>query len=267
MSSYVKSRRQAENLLLSSIPTSKRQSLIPHLELVSLAPDAELYATDGDLACVYFPIDCVISFLYTTAEGDTVEAGLTGNEGMVGLAVLLGGGSTPSRAVVQSAGQAWKVRANVIRDEFARGGYFQRLLLRYTQVLLTQVSQTAVCNRFHSVEKRLCRRLLLCHDRLDSDDLMLTQEFIAKMLGGRRESVTVAARRLKNGGLIRYSRGHIEILSRPGLESAACECYRVVRREEDRLLGKWRPQNHRTPLATIRGALRAVKAKSSSDPP
>jgi hypothetical protein len=162
---------------------------------------------------------------------------LTGHDGIVGIALFLGGDTTPNRAIVQIAGGAYKVRARVLQDEFARGGAVQQLLLRYTQALMTQISQTAVCNRLHPVEKRLCRWLLLSHDLVPSNELAMTQEFIANMLGGRRESVTVAAARLQDRGLIRYSRGHITILDRAGLESAVCECYRIVRNESARLLG------------------------------
>jgi CRP-like cAMP-binding protein len=229
-------RAPLQNHLLASLPAETRVRVLPKLECVLVPAGKLLCATEVDADCVYFPMSCVVSLLYTTREGSTTETGLVGNDGLVGLSSLMGGGSMPSRAVVQVAGDALKMKGKVLRDEFANCGPFQELLLRYTQVLLTQIAQTAVCNRLHSVEKRLCRRLLLCRDRLDSDYLIMTQEFIARTLGGRRESVTLAARRLKCAGLIRYSRGHIEILSRPGLESAACECYRVVRNEEDRLL-------------------------------
>jgi CRP-like cAMP-binding protein len=235
----VQNRTPAANLLLESLPEHRRQGMLRGVVQVRLAPGQELNFTRADHEWIYFPIDCVVSFLYSTDDGRSVEAGLAGNEGIVGLVTLMGGGGfTASRSVVQIPGRAWKVKADVVRREFSSGGSLQQLFLRYLQVLLTQISQTAVCNRFHSVERRLCRRLLLWHDRMGSDHLMVTQEVLSNVLGGRRESVTVAARRLKNAGLIHYSRGRLEILSRQGLESAACECYRVVRDEEVRLLGK-----------------------------
>jgi CRP-like cAMP-binding protein len=249
MSSGLRARGPAQNLLISALPPSKHHSLLSNLERLSLSLGEDLFPAEGRRPFVYFPINCVVSFLYTTREGATAETGLTGNEGMVGLASLLGGGTRHNRAVVQIAGDAWRLSAKTLRDEFAQGDALQDLLLRYTQVLLTQISQTAVCNRLHRVERRLCRRLLLYHDRVDSDVLPMTQEFIANLLGGRRESITVAAGRLQNAGLIRYSRGHIKILSRSGLESAACECYGVVRNEEDRLLGAYRAENHWTSAA------------------
>jgi CRP-like cAMP-binding protein len=168
-------------------------------------------------------------------DGTTAEMGLAGNDGMVGIALFLGGDTAPNRAVVQIAGNTLQMKAEILRKEFARGGSLQRLLLLYTQALIVQISQTAVCNRLHSVEQRLCRWLLLSHDRIKSDELAMSQEFISDMLGGRRESVTVAARRLQGAGLIRYVRGHITILDRRGLEATVCECYRVVRDETHRL--------------------------------
>jgi hypothetical protein len=170
-------------------------------------------------------------------DGATAEMGLVGNDGVVGIALFMGGNTVPNRAVAQVAGDAFSAPAPVLLEEFRRGGPCQLLLLRYTQALITQISQTAVCNRLHSVEQRLCRWLLLTHDRVGSPELLLTQEFIANMLGGRRESVTKAARRLQQAGLIRYVRGHITILDRQGLEAASCECYQVVKTEFDRLLG------------------------------
>jgi CRP-like cAMP-binding protein len=175
--------------------------------------------------------------LYTMADGATAEMGLVGNDGVVGVALFMGGNTVPNRAVAQVAGDAFSVPASVLLEEFRRGGPCQLMLLRYTQALITQISQTAVCNRLHTVEQRLCRWLLLTHDRVRSVELLLTQEFIANMLGGRRESVTKAARRLQQAGLIRYVRGHITILDRQGLEAASCECYQVVKTEFDRLLG------------------------------
>jgi CRP-like cAMP-binding protein len=196
-----------------------------------------VYESGGSLEYVYFPTTCVVSLLYTLEDGTTTEIGLVGNDGMVGVALFLGGDTTPNRAVVQIAGDALRIRAKVLQAEFARGGPLQRLLLLYTQALITQISQTAVCNRIHSVEQRLSRWLLLSHDRVRSDELRMTQEFISNMLGGRRESVAVAAGRLQRIGLIHYSRGLITIQDRKGLEATACECYQIVKSELDRLLG------------------------------
>ena len=204
---------------------------------MSFALGEVVYETGGHLEHIYFPTNAVVSLLYTMEDGSTAEMGLTGNDGVVGIALFLGGDTTPNRAVVQIAGDAFKMQARILREEFARGGPLQRVLLRYTQALITQISQTAVCNRLHSVEKRLCRWLLLCHDLVESERLEMTQEFISNMLGGRRESVTVAAGHLQDAGLIHYSRGHIAILDRKGLEAAACECYAIVRGEFDRLFG------------------------------
>jgi CRP-like cAMP-binding protein len=170
-------------------------------------------------------------------NGSTAEMGLAGNDSVVGIALFLGGDTTPNRAIAQIAGDALRLKAKLLQEEFARGGAVQRLLLRYTQALITQISQTAVCTRLHSEEKRLCRWLLLSHDRVQSDEVAMTQEFLSHMLGGRRETVAIAAKHLQGAGLIRYSRGNIKILNRPGLEAAACECYRIVKQEFDRLLG------------------------------
>jgi CRP-like cAMP-binding protein len=198
----------------------------------------------GDVICetgerldhIYFPTTAVVSSLYTSAEGETVEMGLVGNDGAVGISLFLGGEATPNQATVIVAGVALRLEAHLLRKEFAAGGALQALLLRYTQAFLTQVSHTAVCNRLHAVEQRLCRWLLMCHDRVDRDDLQMTQEFIANVLGGRRETVTVAAGRLQDAGLIRYSRGHIAIVDRKGLEAAACECYPAVAAWSQRLV-------------------------------
>lgn len=197
-----------------------------------------IHEAGGRLEHLYFPTSSVISFLHTTGDGATVEVGMAGREGAVGVGLFLGGGSMPHCAVVQVAGGAFRLPAVTLRREFARGGPLQRLLLRYAQAFLTQVAQTAVCNRLHGIEKRLCRWLLLSQDRAGSDELSMTQEFIGNMLGGRRESVTVAAQRLQERQLIRYSRGHISILNRRGLEECACECYRTVKSEFDRLFPK-----------------------------
>lgn len=226
-----------ENRLLSVLTGEERERLLPNLQPVAFAVGEVIYESGAELGYIYFPTTCVISFIYTMENGSTAEMGLAGNDGVVGVALFLGGDTTPNRAVVQVAGGAFRMKANVLRDEFARGGAMQSLLLRYTQVLITQISQTAVCNRLHSEEKRLCRWLLLSHDRVQSDELAITQESLSHLLGGRRESVTVAARHLQHAGLIRYNRGHIKILNRSGLEAVACECYRIVKQEFDRLLG------------------------------
>jgi len=185
---------------------------------------------------IYFPTTAVVSLIYTMEDGTTAEMGLVGNEGAVGIALFMGGDTTPNQAVVQVAGGAFQMKTTTLLEEFRRGGAFQLALLRYTQTLITQISQTAVCNRLHPIEKRLCRWLLLTRDRVPSDELVMTQEFIAHMLGVRREGVTAAARHLQQAGLIRYARGHITILNRAGLEAVACECYQVVKTELDRLL-------------------------------
>jgi CRP-like cAMP-binding protein len=227
---------EVENRLLSCLTGEEYERLSPHLRPVTFALGAVMYEHGKASDYVYFPTTCVASLVYTMKDGMTAEMGLTGNEGMVGVALILGGNTTPNRAIVQVAGGAFRMNAKFLQAEFAGGGALQRLLLLYTQALITQISQTAVCNRLHLVEQRLCRWLLLSHDCVKSDELSMTQEFIATMLGGRRESVTVAAGRLQDAGLIHYSRGNIRILSRAGLESNVCECYRVVRDELDRLL-------------------------------
>jgi CRP-like cAMP-binding protein len=225
------------NRLLSALPVEEYQRLLPDLQPVTFSLGDVVYELSEHLDYLYFPTTSVISLLYTMEDGSTAEMGLIGNEGVVGVAVFLGGDTTPNRAVAQIAGSAFRLKAAILQREFAKGGAFQRLLLRYTQALITQISQTAVCNRLHSVENRLCRWLLLSHDRARSDELIMTQEFLSHMLGGRRESVTVAAGSLQDAGLIHYARGHIKILDRKGLEASVCECYRIVRDEFVRLLG------------------------------
>lgn len=224
------------NRILASLSADERQHLLAALQPVEFALGDVVYESGGSLDHIYFPTTAIVSLLYTMEDGSTAEMGLAGNDGVVGVALFLGGDTTPNRAVVQIAGGALRMNASVLRAEFARGAALQHMLLRYTQSLITQISQTAVCNRLHSVEKRLCRWLLLCHDRVATDQLAMTQEFISNMLGGRRESVTVAAGRLQDASLIHYSRGHISILDRKGLEAAVCECYQIVRDEFDRLL-------------------------------
>jgi len=229
--------RSSENRLLSILSVDEQKRLLPNLEPVTLALGKVICESGGHLNYAYFPTTSVVSFLYTMADGATAEMGLVGNDGMVGVILILGGETTRNRAVVQIAGGAFRMRANLLAQEFARGGAFQHSLLRYTQGLITQISQTAVCNRLHPMVERLSRWLLLCHDRAESDELLLTQEFIANMLGGRRESVTVAAGHLQDAGLIRYARGHIRIIDRKRLEAIACECYEVVNNECERLFG------------------------------
>ena len=231
------SNEQVKNRLLAALPADDYERLRPSLREVSFSLGEVVYEFGGELDYVFFPTNSIVSLLYTMENGDSAEMGLTGNEGVVGIALFMGGGTMPNRAVVQSAGGALRMKAKILKDEFARGGRFQQLLLRYTQALITQISQTAVCNRLHSVEQQLCRWLLLSHDRLNTDELVMTQELIADMLGVRREGVTVAAGRLQDAGAISYVRGHIQILNRPRLEETVCECYQVVRDEFERLLG------------------------------
>ncbi len=214
------------------------ERLAPHLQEVPLSLGKVLYEAHGTLDYVYFPTTAIVSLLYTMESGAGAEMGIVGCDGIVGIAVFMGGDTTPNRAVVHSAGNAMRLAVHHFRDEFRRTGDLHRLLLLYTQALLTQMSQTAVCNRLHNVEQRLCRCLLLSHDRLRSDELLMTQELIATMLGVRREGVSVAAHRLQGAGLIRYNRGHITILDRAGLEARVCECYAVVKRECDRLFAR-----------------------------
>ena len=224
------------NRLLAMLPREEYESLRPHLERVSFTLGEVIYESGGQQSFIYFPTTAIISLLYMMENGSSAEMGVAGNEGLVGIALFMGGNTVPNRAVVQSAGDALRMKTKVLQEEFARGGTFQRLLLRYTQALMTQMSQTAVCNRLHTVEQQLCRWLLLSRDRLNTDELVMTQELIANMLGVRREGVTHAAQRLQESGLISYVRGHITILDRRGLEVAVCECYGVVKDEYDRLL-------------------------------
>lgn len=226
-----------KNHLLAALPREEYEIMLPHLGRVSFKLGEIVYESGGQMDYIYFPTTAIISLLYVMGNGSSAEMGMAGNEGLVGVALFMGGNTMPNRAVVQRAGAAVRMKAKVLRDEFARAGAFQRLLLRYTQALLTQMSQTAVCNRLHEIEQQLCRWLLLSHDRMDSDELVVTQELIANMLGVRREGVTTAAGRLQEQGLISYVRGRIRILDRPGLEASVCECYRVVKDEYDRLLG------------------------------
>jgi CRP-like cAMP-binding protein len=227
----------AGNRLLAMLPPEEYERLLPHLRRVSFALGEVIYESGGRQSYIYFPTTAIISLLYLMENGSSAEMGVAGKEGLVGVALFMGGDTVPNRAVVQSAGEALRMKTKALQDDLARGGTFQRLLLRYTQALMTQMSQTAVCNRLHALEQQLCRWLLLSHDRLDSDELIMTQELIANMLGVRREGVTNAAGRLQEQGLISYVRGRITVLDRRGLEAAVCECYKVVKDEYDRLLG------------------------------
>ena len=225
-----------QNYLLRALPAPETERLFPYLELVAMPLGHVLYESGSRLRHVYFPTTSIVSLLYVMADGASAEIAVVGNEGMVGVALFMGGETTPSRAVVQSAGHAYRLKGQFLKDEFTRAAALQHLLLRYTQALLTQMAQTAVCNRHHSVDQQLCRWLLLSLDRLPTNKLSMTQELIANMLGVRREGVTEAAGKLQAAGLIRYSRGHITVLDRPRLEAQCCECYEVVKKEFDRLL-------------------------------
>ena len=228
--------RPTQNHLLAALPAAEFERFSPDLELVPLALGAALYESGGHQRHVYFPTTAIVSLLYVLENGSSAEIAVVGNEGLLGISLFMGGETTPSRAVVQSEGFAYRLTARQLKQEFNRAGPLLHLLLRYTQALITQMAQTAVCNRHHSIEQQLCRWLLLSLDRLASGSLTMTQELIANMLGVRREGVTEAAGNLQRAGLIRYSRGRIEVLDRPGLEKAVCECYAVVKTEVDRLL-------------------------------
>jgi CRP-like cAMP-binding protein len=225
-----------ENLLLAAMPRGEYQSLVPSLERVQMPLGLALYESGEAQGFVYFPTSSIVSLLYVLANGATAEIAVTGRDGLVGIALFMGGETTPSRAVVQSAGEGYRLKAALLKREFERGGTLQHLLLRYTQALITQMAQTAVCNRHHSVDQQLCRWLLLSLDRLSGNRLVMTQELIANMLGVRREGVTEAAGKLQADGLIGYSRGKITVIERKRLEERVCECYAVVKREYDRLL-------------------------------
>jgi len=232
-----------QNHLLEALPEAEYLSLRDKFELVSLTLGQVIYESGDRLSHLYFPTTSIISMLYIMENGGTAEIGIAGNNGLIGYALFMGGETTSSRAVVQIAGDAVRLRAAEAKKAFAAGGRFQELLLRYTQSLITQISQTAVCNRLHTVEQQLCRWLLINHDQLVSNQLVMTQELIANMLGVRREGVSVAATHLQQRGVIKYSRGTISILDREKLEAEACECYQVVMDEYDRLLGEYIPTN------------------------
>jgi len=225
-----------QNQLLAALPAADYERLLPHLELVPLPLGWAVYESGDAQGYVYFPTNSIVSLLYVMEDGSSAEIAVVGHEGVVGIALFMGGETTPSRAVVQSAGYGYRLRASVLKTEFGQAGELQHLLLRYTQALITQMAQTAVCNRHHALEQQLCRWLLLSLDRLPSNELTMTQELIANMLGVRREGVTEAAGHLQAAGLIHYSRGKITVLDRPKLEAQVCECYAVVKREYGRLL-------------------------------
>ena len=225
-----------QNHLLDALLKAEYDRLTPDLEHVELKLGEVMYESGGLLKYVYFPTTSIISLLYVMENGASAEIAIVGNEGVLGISLFMGGETTSSRAVVQSAGFAYRLKSQLLKDEFNRGTAVQRLLLRYTQALITQMAQTAVCNRHHSVEQQLCRWLLLSIDRLSCDELTMTQELIANMLGVRREGVTEAAGRLQREGIINYTRGHITVVDRKKLERRSCECYQVVKAEFDRLL-------------------------------
>jgi CRP-like cAMP-binding protein len=225
-----------QNHLLAALPPGDYDRIAAHLELVPMELGDILYEPGARMRYVYFPTTSIVSLLYVMEDGASAEIAIVGNDGILGVSLFMGGESTPSRAVVQSAGEGFRLKAALLKTEFGRFGATMHLLLRYTQALITQMSQTAVCNRHHSVDQQLCRWLLLSLDRLSTNELSMTQELIANMLGVRREGVTEAAGKLQEAGLIRYSRGKINVLDRPGLEARCCECYQVVKKEFDRLL-------------------------------
>jgi CRP-like cAMP-binding protein len=225
----------ASNRLLAALPPEDFARLQPNLEFAPLPLGWAVYESGDTQGYVYFPTDAIVSLMYVLADGASTELAVVGNDGLVGIALFMGGETTPSRAVVQSAGEGYRLKSSILKAEFERGGMLQHLLLRYTQALITQMTQTAVCNRHHSVDQQLCRWLLLSLDRLPSNELRMTHELIADMLGVRREGVTEAAGTLQAAGLIQYSRGKITVLDRLKLEARVCECYGVVRRETDRL--------------------------------
>jgi CRP-like cAMP-binding protein len=230
-----------QNQILAALPNSVQERWLPLLESVQMPLGSVLYESGGTLSHVYFPTTSIVSLLYVMENGASAEIAVVGNEGIVGISLFMGGESTPSRAVVQSAGYGFRLKSAIVKDEFNQAGPVLQLLLRYTQALITQMAQTAVCNRHHSLDQQLCRWLLLSLDRLRGDELLMTQELIANMLGVRREGVTEGAMKLQQAGLIRYARGRISVLDRAGLEKRTCECYAVVKKEYDRLLPDKRP--------------------------
>ncbi len=231
-----------QNLILAALPRADYGQLLPQLDLVEMDLGHSLYESGGQLQYVHFPVEGIVSLLYVTAGGNSAELAVVGCEGMIGVSLFMGGETTPNRAVVQSACRAYRLPAQALKARFAEGGALQLILLKFTQALITQISQTAVCNLHHSVDQQLCRWLLLSLDRLPQNQLQMTQELIANMLGVRRQSVTKSAGKLEQAGLIRYSRGLITVLDRPGLEQRVCECYAVVKRETERLLPQPAPK-------------------------
>jgi CRP-like cAMP-binding protein len=231
-----------QNHILDALPQAERERLFPYLKLVTLSLGKVLYESGDTLRHIYFPTDSIISLLYVLKDGASAEIAVVGNEGAIGVALFMGGETTTNRAIVQSAGSAYRLAGARLKQEFERHGEMLHILLRYTQALLTQMAQTAVCNRHHTVDQQLCRWLLLSLDRLSSNELTMTQELMANMLGVRREGVTEAAGRLQKLGVITYSRGHIAVRDRPRLEQLSCECYAVVKKESDRLLPQPRPR-------------------------
>jgi CRP-like cAMP-binding protein len=225
-----------QNHLLAALPKTEFERLAEHLELIPMPLGEIIFEPGGQLQHAYFPTTSIVSLHYVMESGASAETAGVGNEGVVGVSLFMGGDSTPSSAVVKTAGHAYRLPSRLLKQEFSRGGLVQRLLLRYTQALMTQMTQTAVCNRHHSVEQQLCRWLLSTIDRVPSHELVMTQELVASMLGVRREGITEAAGKLQHAGFIRYRRGHIAVLDRSGLETRACECYAVVKKELGRLL-------------------------------
>ncbi len=237
-----------QNHLLAALPTAEFDRLAPHLELAPMLLGQVLYDPGGQMQHAYFPTTAIVSLHYVMESGASAESAGVGNEGVVGISLFMGGDTTPSSAVVQAAGHGYRLDSRLLKQEFSRAGAMQSLLLRYTQALITQMFQTAACNRHHSVEQQLCRWLLLTLDRLPSRELVMTQELVAGMLGVRREGITEAAGKLQLAGIVRYRRGHLSVLERSGLESRACECYAVVKKELGRLLSDVR---HRQGIPTV----------------
>jgi CRP-like cAMP-binding protein len=225
-----------QNRILAALPIAEFGRMAPDLELVPMRLGESLYEPGGQLQHVYFPTTAIVSLLYILQTGSSSEIAGVGNEGILGISLFMGGGTTPSSAVVQTAGHGYRLKGKLLKAEFNRAGLMQRLLLRYTQALLTEIFQIAACNRYHSIEQQLCRWLLLILDRLPSNQLIVTQELVARALGVRREGITEAAGKMQRAGLIRYRRGHIEVLERSGLEASACECYGALKKESGRLL-------------------------------
>ena len=233
-----------QNHLLEALPRAERERIFPHLILVSLPLGTVLHESGDTQRYIYFPTDAIVSLLYVLKNGASAEIAVVGNDGAIGVSIFMGGATTTNRAIVQSAGSAYRLTRKRIEQEFGRHGEMLHVLLRYTQALITQMAQTAVCNRHHSVDQQLCRWLLLSLDRLSASELVMTQELIANMLGVRREGVTEAAGKLQKAGVIEYRRGKITVLDRKRLESMSCECYEVVRRETDRLFAARPPTQH-----------------------